>query len=205
MLYRAGATLAVVAVAAGAMFATPRVFDAFGNEPAARPGGPGPASAATPGPQETPTAVESQGGGVILVQGDFACGGQVPFYPAELPEGFSARPVIGPAPGAPPSEEGQLVVHWTDGKRSVEARNPGTLFAELAQEDDAPTITVLGEETSMFGPIAPMETDYIVQFTYDPGGLPEIQGIAGCELWSVNEYGLSLDQLTRVAESLELG
>ena len=95
-----------------------------------------------------------------------------------------------------------MIVHWTDGERYIEARNPGTLFAELAQEDDAPTITVLGEETSMFGPIVPMETDYIVQFTHDPGGLPEIEGIAGCELWSLNEYGLSLDKLKKVAEGL---
>ena len=54
----------------------------------------------------------------------------------------------------------------------------------------------------MFGPIVPMETDYIVQFTHDPGGLPEIEGIAGCELWSLNEYGLSLDKLKKVAEGL---
>lgn len=209
MVYRAGAALAVAAVAAGAMFATPRILEAFRDEPSSRPGGPGPSPTMTeqsPAPTGTPSPAEtsSEDGGMILVQGDFACGGQVPFYPGELPEGFSSEPVIGPAPGAPPAEEGQLVVHWTDGERSVEARNPGTLFVEIAQESDAPTITVLGEETSGFGPIVPMEEDYIVQFTYDPGGLPETDGIAGCELWSLNEYGVSLDELKRVAEGLEL-
>jgi hypothetical protein len=48
---------------------------------------------------------------------------------------------------------------------AFEARNPGTLFAELAEEDDAPTVTILGRETADFGPVVPMEEDYIAQFT----------------------------------------
>jgi hypothetical protein len=127
----------------------------------------------------------------------------VAFSPGYLPDGFSSEPQPGPAPGAPPAEDGQVVFHWTDGERSVEARTPGTLFAELAQEDDAPTITVLGRETADFGPIAPMTEDYIVQFVYNPDGLPDrVSGPAECGLWSLNEYGLSLDELIRVAEGL---
>ena len=198
MMYRAGAALAAAAVVAGAWFATPQVLDALDNEPAARPAGEGGRTAATDSPTTAQTAspVQMEGGGTILVQGDFDCGGDVPFLPGYLPEGFSDEPIVGPAPGAPPGEEGQLVVHWTNEGRAFEVRNPGTLFVEIAQEDDAPTITVLGRETADFGPIVPMEEDYIVQFTIGPKG-------DECSLWSLNEYGLSLDELKKVAEGLE--
>ena len=192
MIYRIAAVAAAVVVVGGAAFAAPRVVDAFRAEPEVRPGG-----------MPSPTGDPAPGGGAT--EEPLRCSDEVPFRPGHLPEGFSDEPIPGPAPGGFPAEEGQLVVHWTDGQgNSFEARNPGTLFAELAQEDDAPTITVLGRATADFGPIVPMEEDYIVQFTYDPGGLPETDGIAGCELWSLNEYGVSLDELKRVAEGLEL-
>jgi hypothetical protein len=185
MMYRAGAALAAAAVVAGAAFATPRVLDALDREPVGRPGGmPSPTGGTEPGP----------GGGATVEP--LRCSGEVPFRPGYLPEGFSGEMRMGPAPGAPAPEKGQWVVHWTDGHgNSFEARNPGTLFVEIAQEDDAPTITVLGRETADFGPIVPMEEDYIVQFALGSKG-------DRCSLWSLNEYGLSLDELTRVAEGL---
>jgi hypothetical protein len=198
MMYRAGLALGAAAVVAVAAFATPRVLDALEADAPARPGAtPGRSPTATESPmaEETVSPVQTGDGGTILVQGDFDCGGDVPFLPGYLPEGFSDEPIPGPAPGAPPWEEGQLVVHWTDGERAFEVRNPGTLFVEIAQEDDAPTITVLGRETADFGPIVPMEEDYIVQFTLGSKG-------DRCSLWSLNEYGLSLDELKSVAEGL---
>ena len=78
---------------------------------------------------------------------------------------------------------------------------PGTLFAELAQEDDAPTVTVLGEETADFGPIVPMEENYIVQFSIERKGVAVPRH--PCSLWSLNEYGLPLNELLRVAEGLQ--
>jgi hypothetical protein len=207
VLYRTGAVVAVAAVVAGAAVATPRVLDALGPEsrtvtPGDQPGETAPMPRPTgegtvePAPQSTDSG--------FGIAGPLACYEEgfedtdLPFLPTYLPEGFP-RPKAawpGPAPGAPPAEEGQVVVHWKDGEgRSFEARNPGTLFAELAQEDDAPTVTILGEETADFGPIVPMEEDYIVQFTIGPRGQK-------CSLWSLNEYGLPLDELLRVAEGL---
>jgi hypothetical protein len=119
-----------------------------------------------------------------------------------MPEGFSEHVVSGPAPGAPPAEPGQSVVHYTDGGgRAFEIRRPGTLFVELAQGDDAPTIDVLGRETSSFGPIEPGGDSYIVQFIYRPAG----EFIRrGCELFSINEYGLALGELLKIAEGIEV-
>jgi hypothetical protein len=186
MMYRAGAALAAAAVVVGAALVGPRVVDAFRAEREVRPG-------TMPSPTGGMTALPG-GGATVEPQ---TCSGEVPFRPGYLPEGFSEEMQLGPAPGAPAPEKGQWVVHWTDGQgNSFEARNPGTLFAELAQEDDAPTITVLGEETPDFGPLAPMTTDYLVQFTIEAKGQK-------CSLWSLNEYGLSLNELKRVAEGLE--
>ena len=186
VIYRAGAALAAAAVVTIAALAGPRVVDALRGDPVPiRP-------ADTPG--ETPVSVPAGTGTVIPAT---ECGGTVPFSPGYLPDGLTAQVHLGPAPGAPPAEDGQLVVHWTDGQgHSFEARNPGTLFVELAQEDDAPTITVLGRETADFGPVVPMEEGYIVQFTIGAKG-------DECSLWTLNEYGLSLDELMKVAEGLE--
>jgi hypothetical protein len=191
--YRAGAVVVAATVVAAGAFLGPRVVDALRTDAPVRPGGT-PEPTVTDGRTPEPPATERAG--LILVQGDFECGGTVPFGPEYLPDGFSEEPIVGTPPGGSPPEEGQLVVHWTDGQgRAIEARNPGTLFAELAQEDDAPTVTILGRETADFGPIVPMEEDYIVQFTIGPRD-------AKCSLWSLNEYGLPLDELLRVGEGL---
>jgi hypothetical protein len=195
MMYRAGAALAAAAVVGGALFATPRVLDALRDEPRARPAGEG--TSGSP----TPTGGETKSGwaiaGPLRCYPDGFSNTDLPFSPGYLPPGFSEEPVPGPAPGAPPAEEGQVVFHWTDGQgSSFEARNPGTFFVELAQEDDAPTISVLGRETADFGPVVPMEEDFIVQFIIGNQG-------DDCLLWSLNEYGLSLDELKEVAEGLE--
>jgi hypothetical protein len=203
MMYRAGAALAAAAVVAGAVFATPRVLDALDNQPAAKPAGEGTAV------NESPTPAEGETESGWAIAGPLACyekgfqSDDLYFSPGYLPERFSSEALPGPAPGAPPAEEGQVVVHWTDGQgNSFELRNPGTLFVEIAQEDDAPTITVLGYPTADFGPIVPMEDDYIVQFQYPPR-FPKGAFPGNCSLWSLNEYGLSLDELKRVAEGLE--
>ena len=113
MMYRAGAAVAVAAVVAGAVFATPRVLEALGDEPAARPGGPGTGSEtveapptgspAVPGetPTEPPSGFESESGWAIA--GPLACYEEgfsdedLPFAPTYLPEGFSPEPLPGPA------------------------------------------------------------------------------------------------------------
>jgi hypothetical protein len=191
--------------------ATPRVIDAFGPEarkvtPADQPGETAPPP---PTPSETGTVVPAPGSASGFgIAGPLTCyesgfeDPDMPFEPTYLPPGFSGEVRPGPAPGGFPAEDGQVVVHWTDGRgRAFEARNPGTLFAELAQEDDAPTVTVLGEETADFGPIVPMEDDYIVQFSIEREGVAVPR--RPCSLWSLNEYGLPLDELLRVAEGLE--
>jgi hypothetical protein len=201
--HRAMAAVAVAAVAAGAALATPRVLDALRPEALTSRPGDQPGETAPPAPSETGTVVPapSQDSG-FGIAGPLTCyesgfeDVHMPFEPGYLPDGFSMEARPGPAPGGFPAEDGQVVVHWTDGQgKAIEARNPGTLFAELAQESNAPTITVLGEETADFGPIAPMTEDYIVQFTIGP---PDQK----CSLWSLNEYGVPLEELLRVAEGL---
>jgi hypothetical protein len=210
-LYRAGAAVAVAAVVAGAAVATPRVLDALRPEartitPSDRPGETAPVPRPTgqgtvvPAPEGTDSGFGIPGPLVCYEEGFTDT--ELPFRPAYLPEGFEEEAHPGPAPGAPPAEDGQVVVHWTDGQgRAFEARNPGTLFAELAQEDDAPTVTVLGEETADFGPIVPMEEDYIVQFMIERKG--EAVPRHPCSLWSLNEHGLPLEELLRVAKGLQ--
>jgi hypothetical protein len=193
MMYRAGAAAVVVALGVGAWIVTPKVVEAFRGE--ARPGSQGTDEET----RETKTSAKSGWGiaGPLTCYEEGFTNEDLTFSPGYLPDGFSAEARPGPAPGAPPAEDGQVVVHWTDGERYFEARNPGTLFVELAQEDDAPTITVLGRKTADFGPVVPMEEDYIVQFTMAANGGPP-----SCSLWSLNEYGLSLEELKRVAEGL---
>jgi hypothetical protein len=205
VLYRAGAALAMVAVAAGAAVAAPRVLDAFRPESRLVTPGDRPIESPMPSPRPDGTVVPAPGGTAsgFGIPGPLSCyedgftDDELPFRPTYLPDGFEDEASPGPAPGAPPAEDGQVVVHWTDGRgRAFEARNPGTLFAELAQEDDAPTVTVLGRETADFGPVVPMEEDYIVQFTIGPRDQE-------CSLWSLNEYGLPLEELLRVAKGLQ--
>jgi hypothetical protein len=192
-LYRAGIAVAVAAVVAAGVVAVPRIVDALRpEEPAPRPGGSAPTPAESPAP---PAAA-------------YRCGDGLPLHPTYLPEGFGSQPVAGPAPGGPPAEEGQFVVHWTDGERSFEIRHPGTLFAEIGGETGQRMIEVLGQETIPPAPIVPMETDYIVQFMYRPQAAGESVADLGerdCDLWSVNEYGLSPAELERVAEGLAAG
>ena len=59
---------------------------------------------------------------------------------------------------------------------------------------------MLGIETSGFAPIGPGGDDFIVQFSYPRGRKPH----DWCALYSLNEYGVSLDELKNVAEGLEL-
>ena len=78
-------------------------------------------------------------------------------------------------------------------------RRPGTLFAELALSDDAPTIHVLGEDTANFGPINPGGNEFIVFITHPRRADPEDQ----CAWLSLNEAGVSLAELKKVAEGLQ--
>lgn len=77
-------------------------------------------------------------------------------------------------------------------------RRPGTLFAELALSDDAPTIHVLGADTALFGPINPGGDEFIVFITYPSSADPEDR----CAWFSLNEVGVPLSELKEVAEGL---
>lgn len=124
----------------------------------------------------------------------------IPFEPTYLPEGFAPVAVPGPAPGAPPAESGQFVVHYTNGAGlAVEIRRPGTLFTELALADDSPTVRILGSETPSFGPVSPGGDRYIVHFEYPASMMPN----DSCDEYSLNEYGLDLDELLKVARGLQ--
>jgi hypothetical protein len=184
--YRIVGGLAAAAVVAGAAVATPRVVDALRGGPRPiRPAGPTSGEATMPPP----------GPGVL-------CSDPVPFRPTYLPEGFSPQAVSGPAPGAPPAEPRQYVVHWTDGERAFEVRRPGTLFLEIGGEDGGPTITVLGQEVIPAAPVEPMGDDYIVQFRH-PADAPRAEDWSrDCALYSIDEHGLPPAELERVAEGL---
>ncbi len=86
------------------------------------------------------------------------------------------------------------------GDRAIEIRRPGTIFTELAQRSDAPRIEVLGTETTGFAPIEPGGNKFIVSFRYPSGAGPH----QWCSLYSLNEYGVSLAGLKKVAESLRV-
>ncbi|MGH2723893.1 MAG: hypothetical protein ACRDI0_06440 [Actinomycetota bacterium] len=206
-LYRVGAGMAAAAVIAAAAVGVPRALEAVrGERP---PVGFGSPSAPSPTPEETATAELTPspvGGSSVVLTG--ACPGPLGFEPSHLPEGFSEDPVPGPAPQSIyPAEDGQGVVHWTDGERSFEIRRPGMLFVEIVQEEGGPTITVLGRETADFGPVVPnyeegpAGEDFMVQFRHPNRGATS-DPTKDCTFHSVNEYGLGLDELTRVAEGL---
>ena len=97
-----------------------------------------------------------------------------------------------------------MIAHYRgSSSRAIEVRRPGTVFSELAQADDAPTIEVLGTETSGFAPISPGGNEFIVHFTYPPQEAERRQKHNWCAVYSLNEYGVSLDQLKKVAAGLE--
>jgi hypothetical protein len=199
-LYRAGIAAAALAVLGAGIVTIPRVLEVFApEEPGRRLGGsPEPSVMPTESPPESP----------IPPAASYRCGDDLPLHPTYLPDGFDAEPVTGPAPGAQPAEEGQFVVHWTDGDRAFEIRHPGTFFAEIAGGDDQRMIEVLGYETIPPAPIVPMGTDYIVQFMHRPQAMGEAVpdlGQRDCDLWSVNEYGLPRAELERVAVGLAEG
>lgn len=117
-----------------------------------------------------------------------------------LPDGFRRRVFEGRAAGGHrPDRHGQVILHLRgEGSRAIEIRRPGTFFSELAQHDDAPTIEVLGGATAGFAPISPGGDDFIVLFTYPVGA----RSTNHCAIYSLNEYGVSLDELKKVAEGL---
>lgn len=140
------------------------------------------------------------------------CSDDIPFEPTYLPEGFGHEVFDGPFPGGrrpddlassgigKPHEE-QVIVHYRGSRdRAIEIRRPGTLFTELAQGDDAPTIEVLGVKTAGFAPIAPGGDEFIVAFRYPSSAKPH----QWCSSYSLNEYDVSLAELKKVAESLRV-
>lgn len=127
------------------------------------------------------------------------CPAILPFEPRYLPAGFRSRAFVGSGDERH-SDRPLEVIHTYRGRRGaqIEIHRPGTLFTELAQGDDAATLDVLGVETSGFGPIQPGGDDFIVWFQHPPdAGAHE-----WCKTYSLNEYGVSLDELKRVAEGL---
>jgi hypothetical protein len=120
-----------------------------------------------------------------------ACPTGFPFEPTYLPEGFTSEFRAGPAPGSPPADKGQIVGHYRGPQgQAIELRRPATPFTELALADDAPTIDVLGRSTAGFGPAEPGGDRFIVQFSNE------------CSDFSLEEYGVALEELKRVAEGL---
>lgn len=137
------------------------------------------------------------------------CSDDIPFELTYLPEDFSHKQFEGPFPGGRPLDDPrstggnrhqqQVVVHYrASGGRAIEIRRSGTIFTELAQRDDAPTIEVLGTETTGFAPIGPGGNEFIVSFRYPPGAGPH----QWCSLYSLNEYGVPLAELKKVAIGL---
>ena len=194
-LFRAGMVAAALAVGAAGFVAIPPMIDALRtDEPRVRIGGP---------PNEEPTASPS-----TPPAASYRCGDNLPLHPTYLPEGFDPEPVMGPTAGSLPVEKGQFVVHWTDGERAFEIRHPGTFYVEITGETGQRMIEVLGYETIPPAPVVPMETDYIVQFMYRPQAEGEAVADLGqrdCDLWSIDEYGLSPAELERVAVGLAEG
>lgn len=153
-------------------------------------------------PIETPSpeaSAPSPVGSIAETPGS-ACKHDIPFEVTYLPDGFRRRVFEGRAHGSSrPDQEGQVIVHLRGmGSRAIEIRRPGTFFSELAQRDDAPTIEVLGGETAGFAPISPGGDDYIVLFTYPVGA----KSTNHCAIYSLNEYGVPLQELKKVAEGL---
>lgn len=140
------------------------------------------------------------------------CSTDIPFEVTYLPDGFETKQYPGPFPGAdrPPDDlttsvgarrgEYQVIVHYRGSEaRAIEIRRPGTHFTELAQGDDAPTIEVLGEKTTGFAPIGPGGDEFIVQFRYPLDARPH----EWCKTYSLNEYGVPLEELKKVARGLQ--
>ena len=138
------------------------------------------------------------------------CDEVIPFEPTYLPEGFGHQVYPGAFPGGRPPDdqssiggspgEEQVIVHYRGwGSRAIEIRRPGSLFVELAQSNDAPTIEVLRSETTGFAPTEPGGDDFIVQFSYPPHPRPH----EWCARYSLNGYGVvPLEELKKVAEAL---
>jgi hypothetical protein len=138
------------------------------------------------------------------------CEEDIPFRATFLPRGFRNETIPGPFPGGRAEDDlstlkksaagkRQVIVHYRGpGGRAIEIRRPGTLFIELAQRSDAPTIEVLGTETAGFAPIGPGGDEFIVTFPYPRGAKPH----RWCAHYSLNEYGVSLAKLKKVAEGL---
>jgi Tol biopolymer transport system component len=121
----------------------------------------------------------------------------IPLEPSFLPSGVDAVQEAGLAPGAPHAEPGQQVVHYTNGAdRSVEIRRPATSSIDLNGE--RPEVNVLGSVTDEVGPAERGSDHLIIRFPYRSGlGLND-----RCDRYSVDGYGLRIDELIRVAEGL---
>lgn len=160
-------------------------------------------------------AINNDRGSVFVEESDSnavptpRCDEDVPFDPTYLPAGFRHKRFDGRFEGGRPLDdqssiggephEEQAAVHYRGSSgRAIEIRRPGTVFTELAQRNDAPTIKVLGIETSGFAPIGPGGNEFIVQFPYPPGAKPH----QWCSHYSLNEYGVPLPELKKVAEGL---
>lgn len=162
-----------------------------------------PSASPSPGKEESPSVQQASVP---------RCSEDIPFEPTYLPEGFGHELFEGAFPrGRPPDDlssrgigkpgEYQVIVHYrSSDSRAIEIRRPGTEFTELAQGNDAPTIEVLGAETSGFAPIGPGGDDFIVQFAYPAPAGPR----QWCSQCSLNEHRVALNELKKVAESLQL-
>lgn len=157
--------------------------------------------AGVPSPARTSSASTSPAGSSERKPEDpSTCSDEIPFEPTYLPAGFETRLIRGPAPGSRPVDsKTQVIFHLRgDDSRAIEVRRPGTPFAELALGDDSPTIDVLGRETANFGPIEPGGDEFIVQITHRNDAEMKDR----CSTFSLNEVGVPLGELKKVAERL---
>ena len=231
MVRRIAAGAAAAAVVTAGAIAVPRVIGSFAERPTGFGRDPG-QGRVEPDPDQgyvvfdvmgthshetdyrndRPIDIRAEGPGI-------RCTDWFGFYPTYLPAGLVDDQVLGQGPPtggpllgrpvvAPPLEKGQVALSWTDGERFIEIRRPGMLFAELAQEEGAPTVTVLGQETADYGPLAPnyeqgpAGEDFMIQFRYPADSQPAEDPSTDCAFFSVTEYGLDQEELIRFAEGL---
>jgi hypothetical protein len=163
-LEAAGLTVAVVAATGAGVYGLTTVFDSD-----VRPGGTGPST----------------------MEGRTACPGDIPFLPSYLPQGFGREPVEGPAPGAPPAQAGQTVIHFRGEGGSIEIRRPATPVLEAGEE--APALPPLGRETAEAA-----DEGRAVHFRDPVAELGD-----PCATYSVQAYGVGREELATVAERLD--
>lgn len=124
------------------------------------------------------------------------CATELPLRPVSLPYQTPARPGPAPVPGAPAIDEGQLVLHWSDGaERAIEMRWPSPPMNTT--EVVTGNLTVAGR-TATIASIGALRHIVRVPLRSD--------GTSRCDELSILGYGTIsrqiVDELTAFSESL---